>query len=189
MHCRRFDHKWSAETRCYFHLVLTCVSCDHSLIHSRKRPWKMPSKRMQQTAPFWVRLFKKSFSSTLHIKNVTQSAELPSYIPKKTVCTLIRIIMVIYRHHIKTARTICFSWCFVSFKYAFFPRSGQKIIQKYSDSLSCTSQSGITWKDRKNCDRLNSKEKATSTKNCVQVLNKSCFKGRRWSNQIISSLK
>lgn len=43
-------------------------------------------------------------------------------------------------------------------------------MQKYSDSLSCTSQSGITWKDRKNCDRINSKEKNNIYKDlCASV--------------------
>lgn len=114
MNCRRSDHKWSAKTRCCFYLLLTCVSCDHSLIRFRERASKT---EMNATD----RLFKKLLK--IHCALKTRHRVLNS---RQASCkensTLIRTIMVIYR-------TICFSQCFVSLKYAVFPRSGQNIIQ------------------------------------------------------------
>lgn len=134
MNCRRSDPKRSAETHSCFYLLLTCACCDHSLIRFRERAWMQQTDSLKKKELFKIHCALKTRRRVLNSRQASCK--------ENSLSTLIRTIMVIYRQRIKTARTICFSWCFVSFKYAFIPRSGQNIIQKkYYDSLSCTSQS------------------------------------------------
>lgn len=42
IHLRWFDHKWSGETRCSLHLVVTCVSCD------QEQTWPITKKKKKR---------------------------------------------------------------------------------------------------------------------------------------------